>query len=252
MRVGSRVLLAVCACAALSLFAGSQLLSTAASAQGQTASQRVIVVFKNQDRSQPATRSMIGQRTRALRQIQAPVLSQMSASGARNVHPYNVVNAVAATVPAGEVSSLKSNSAVSEVIPDQIIQLASPQTGGTASSSAGVAPLPGACAPAGKVQLDPQALQTMSVDSDQPGAKTARSLGLTGAGVTVAFIADGLDINNPDFIRANGQHVFVDYKDFSGAGTSAPTAGGEAFLDASSIAAQGRHTYDVSHTAICR
>ncbi len=247
MRVGSRVLLAVCACAALSLFAGSQLLSTAASAQGQTASQRVIVVFKNQDRSQPATRSMIGQRTRALRQIQAPVLSQMSASGARNVHPYNVVNAVAATVPAGEVSSLKSNAAVSEVIPDQIIQLASPQTGGTASSSAGVAPLPGACAPAGKVQLDPQALQTMSVDSEQPGVKTARSLGLTGAGVTVAFIADGLDINNPDFIRANGQHVFVDYKDFSGAGTSAPTAGGEAFLDASSIAAQGRHTYDVSH-----
>ena len=133
------------------------------------------------------------------------------------------------------------------MVPDQVIQLASPQTGGTSSASLGVSPLPGACAPNGKVQLDPQALQAMSVDSDSPNANTARSLGATGASVTVGFIADGLDINNQDFIRANGQHVFVDYKDFSGQGTSTPTGGGEAFLDASSIAAQGLHTYDVSH-----
>src|SRR6202035_4751579 len=72
------------------------------------------------------------------------------------------------------------------------------------------------------------------------------ALGLDGSGVTVGFIADGLDINNQDFIRANGQPVFVDYKDFSGEGTSVPTGGEEAFGDASSIAAQGLHTYDVS------
>ncbi len=70
---------------------------------------------------------------------------------------------------------------------------------------------------------------------------------MTGTGVTVGFIADGLDINNPDFIRANGQHVFIDYQDFSGDGLAAVTGGAEAFGDASSIAAQGRQVYDLSN-----
>lgn len=64
--------------------------------------------------------------------------------------------------------------------------------------------------------------------------------------MTVAFLADGLDVNNPDFIRADGSHVFVDYQDFSGDGANAPTYGAEAFGDASSIAAQGRQVYDLS------
>ena len=63
----------------------------------------------------------------------------------------------------------------------------------------------------------------------------------------VAFLADGLDINNPDFIRADGSHVFIDYQDFSGEGPNAVTSGAEAFGDASSIAAQGRLTYDLSN-----
>src|SRR5262249_11617743 len=69
---------------------------------------------------------------------------------------------------------------------------------------------------------------------------------VNGNGVKVAFIADGLDVNNPDFIRADGQHVFVDYQDFSGDGPNAPSGAAEAFGDASSIAAQGRQVYDLS------
>jgi subtilisin family serine protease len=241
MGVRSKVL--AVAVAATSLFALMQVLSTSASATDQTPTQRVIVVFKNQDSGQPANRAFIGRRRDSFRRTQGPVVSQISASGAHSIQSYDVIDAVAATVSRSEESALKSNSAVSEVVPDQIIHLAPPAvaSGSAAGSSA---PASAACAAPGKVQLDPQALETINADSDVPGAKTARSLGFTGSGVTVGFIADGLDINNPDFIRANGQHVFVDYKDFSGEGTGVPTGGEEAFGDASSIAAQGRKVYN--------
>lgn len=244
MRVRSKVLVATLA--AVSLVTMMQVLSTSASAVDQQLTHRVIVVFKNQDPTQPATRAQLPQRVDSFHATQAPVVSQMASSGANSIHSYKVIDAVSATVSTGEVSALKSNPAVSQVIPDQIIHLGTPQWGGGGSGS-GSGSAGAVCAPPGHAQLNPQAVQTINANSDVRGAKTARSLGATGAGVTVAFIADGLDINNPDFVRPNGQHVFVDYKDFSGAGTSAPTAGGEAFLDASSIAAQGREVYDVSH-----
>ena len=63
----------------------------------------------------------------------------------------------------------------------------------------------------------------------------------TGKGVKVAFFGEGIDVNNPDLIRADGSHVIADYQDFTGQGPNAPTSGGEAFGDASSLAAQGRH-----------
>ena len=67
-----------------------------------------------------------------------------------------------------------------------------------------------------------------------------------GTGIKVGIIADGIDPNNPDLIRANGQHVIFDFQDFSGFGPGAPTDGREAFLDAGSIASQGNQTYDLS------
>ncbi|HLX87403.1 MAG TPA: S8 family serine peptidase, partial [Acidimicrobiales bacterium] len=107
--------------------------------------------------------------------------------------------------------------------------------------------VPGTCSTdAGKPELAPQALSLINADSSDPTAKTARSLGITGSGVTVAYIADGVDTQNPDFMR-NGKSVFVDYQDFTGTGTSAPTGGGEAFIDSSSIAAQGTQSYNISN-----
>ena len=76
-------------------------------------------------------------------------------------------------------------------------------------------------------------------------------MGADGAGVTVAFLADGIDPNNADLRRnraygPQGSPVIVHYQDFSGDGTRAKTDGGEAFGDASSIAAQGNLEYDLS------
>jgi subtilisin family serine protease len=86
--------------------------------------------------------------------------------------------------------------------------------------------------------IEPEARQVMNVDAaDQI---------TDGSGVTVGIIADGIDPGNPDLIRPDGQHVVIDYQDFSGSGPSAPTDGREAFLDAGSIAAQGNQTYDLS------
>lgn len=247
MGVRSKLTVAA-ATVAVSAFALLQVLSASASAGAQAPTQSVIVVFKNQDRAQPATRSSLGARRRTLAAVQAPVLHQLSAGNARDVHSYTTLNAVSATVSPTQLSSLRSDPSVAEVVPNGLVHLAPPTSGATGSAAgSGATPLPGACAPKGKVQLEPEALKTMSVDSDNRGAKTARSLGITGSGVTVGWIADALDPNNPDFIRPNGQHVFVDFKDFSGFGTSAPTSGAEAFGDASAIAAQGREVYDVSH-----
>ncbi len=226
--------------------------SAAATAQGQGGTQRVIIVLKNQEKNLPPSKAHIGARRSAIAIAQAPITSQLSNSGARSIHSYDVINAVAATVSSSEEAQLKSNPAVSQVVPDQIIQLAPPSQEPAPSASTSPAPgnipIPGACSTNAQApQLNPQALETINADSDNRHAKTARSLGLTGAGVTVGFIADGLDPNNQDFIRPNGQHVIIDYKDFTGEGTNVPTGGEEEFGDGSSIAAQGTHTYDVQN-----
>ena len=206
---------------------------------------KVIVVLKNQATSLPDTTSDATQRTAMVRSLQQGVMSELTATAARDVKSISLVNAVAATVSPGAAKLLAANPAVAEVVPDLPIPVATaPTTPAKAKAAQGLKPLPGACAPKGQVQLNPQAIE--AINAAEPAGSSAQALGYTGAGVKVAWIADGLDPNNPDFIRANGQHVFIDYQDFSGTGTNAPTDGAEAFLDASSIAAQGRHVYNVA------
>ena len=100
--------------------------------------------------------------------------------------------------------------------------------------------LPGACLPDGKAELEPEGLSLTRTDSQTPGAPTARALGFTGAGVTVGFMADGIDPDNVNFLRPDGKSVFTRYADFSSDGIDAPTDGDEAFLDANAIARRTR------------
>ncbi|MGD0701908.1 MAG: hypothetical protein ABSA02_18735 [Trebonia sp.] len=210
---------------------------------------KVIVVLRNQFPGLADTPGGTALRSAAVRSAQSGVLTQLSQTHALDVKSFSLINAVSATVSAGEAKYLAANPAVSEVIPDRPIPVAGNSPVAVAHPAAtadGFKPLPRACTSGKRGQLDPEAIENIHAATQSGKGDAAQALGYTGAGVKVAFIADGVNPGNPDFIRANGQHVFVDYEDFSGTGSNAPTDGGEAFLDSSSIAAQGREVYNLA------
>jgi len=220
------------------------LTAEAAAKLSQGVNRPVIILMKNRLTGADALRD------------QAPVMSELSAVAAKRVKAYRIVNALAATVSDGEVERLKANPAVAQVVPDVVIHRtprALASVAGTASGTS-LTPnvIPGACGKNGQVLLAPEGLALTQTDSDEWGVPTARSLGITGAGVKVAWIADGIDPNNVNFIRPqDGKSVFDpsiggDYQDFSGDGPGQLTSGDEAFLDANTIAGQGVQVYNVN------
>ena len=141
-----------------------------AKALSNDATKRVIVVFKNQESQLPATRALVKSRTAAVDGLQRPILGELKATKAHNVHSYTIINAVSATVSAGEEARLAANPAVAEVVPDQIIHLASPLDAPTSSerhrSGSGRTPPAGTCPAKGAPPLlEPQALQAIHADA---------------------------------------------------------------------------------------
>jgi hypothetical protein len=223
--------------------------------------QKVIVVLHDQLASTPASKQDMRPRAARAATAQNAVLSRLLGAKPTAVHHFGVGNAFSATLTPEQAAALARDPAVASVLPDARVAV-TPPTKAAASSdpSTQMAPI---ARPATKVRsvattgpfaicpddpaeplLEPEALTSMRALTTD-GTPNAQQLA-TGAGVKVAYIADGIDPNNPDFIRANGQHVIIDYQDFSGEGPSAPTSGLEAFGDASAIAAQGRVSHDLS------
>ena len=229
--------------------------STGAAVSATGPSQPVIVVLTDQQQNLPDTPAMRTARESAVAASQDPVIKALRAVGAKNIRSMNVLNAVAATVSTQEQAALRSDPGVAEVVPDAAVRVigqpAPPvptvAAAGAASGSRSPVSLPaGACAPAGGVQLNPEAIEAIHADSDDPGARTARSLGATGSGVIVGDIAGSIDVNTPELIRADGSHVIADYKDFTGEGSSVESEDLESFLDDGMIAAQGREVYNLA------
>jgi hypothetical protein len=231
---------------------------TAPAASG--GAQAVIVVLKDQLANRPADQAHLGARRSAAQSDQASVLRRLSGAKPTKVVGYTVGNAFAATVTAAQAAQLAADPAVASVVPDRAVSVVPP-----AQTAAGKAPAqskrvqaaaagspvdPSACSSdAARPKLEPEALQTMNVRSEDPAAKTAAALGIDGSGVKVAYIADGINPANPGFRRTDGSSSVVDYQDFYGDGPNAPTSGAEAFGDASAISAQGNVVYDVADYA---
>lgn len=225
----------------------------------------VIVILKDQLPSVPADAGHLDARKHRTASAQAPLLARVKANGGTKVKSFVVGNAFSATVSPALRASLEADPAVASVVADEAVKVTpptAPATGGTAKPAKPAAtakpatPAPQATGDAqnatntvcpsdpSKPLLEPEALYTTHVEST-PGNPGAAELA-DGSGVKVAYIADGLDPNNPDFIRADGTHAIVDYQDFSGDGWDKASGAAEAFGDASAMIAQGRQVYDVS------
>ncbi|MFJ5117099.1 S8 family serine peptidase [Kitasatospora sp. NPDC088548] len=234
----------------------------------------VIVILKDQIADAPADAGHLGARRQKAASAQAPLLERVRAGGGTGIKSFVVGNAFSATVGPALRAALQADPAVASVVADGQVAVAPPIGGkdaDPATAPAAKAPKSAAAAPeaargdkAGKggaggeenatntvcpsdpahPLLEPEALYSTHTvaTAGSPGAQDLA----TGKGVKVAYIADGLDPDNPDFIRADGSHAVVDYQDFSGEGTDAPTGGAEAFGDASAMIAQGRQVYDVA------
>ena len=209
----------------------------------------VIVLLRNQHTDLPIARGRTSARASANRNDQSTLIARAKSAGVSNLHSFASINAFSATVTPAQAAALVSDPSVAAVVPDETLTLGPSQKQAiqTAMKAETVVPDSSVC-PSDPSQplLEPEALQVTNTAFSDPSIPQAQTI-VDGTGVKVAYIADGIDINNPDFIRADGTHVFVDYQDFSGEGPNAPSGAAEAFGDASAIAAQGRQVYDLSN-----
>jgi len=240
--------------------AGSALPMTRAQLQqiAQSEQHKVIVILKDQLPNLPPNREAMDARAQSIAASQSSLIARLQQTRARSVHSFSMINAFATSVSAAEEAQLKAHPLVQAVVPDRVIRM-QPRPQATAAAAVGAASGGASSSSSAGLcnTLEPQALQltnTAFLDPSQPqaqGVRDGHGQPVTGKGVKVAFIADGVDPNDPGFIRPDGSHVFIDYQDFSGDPAGTPTAGGEAFGDASSIAAQDEPNgkpllYDIS------
>ena len=206
------------------------------------ATQHVIVQLRNQP-DVGADKPHQAQRAAEVANASSGVVGELKAVHAAHLTTYKLLPAVAATVTPAEAKYLATRSDVAAVVPDTVVHLGSSAPAAAAAAgavAAGHVNGTTSCSTNPAKPVQDEYLSTMHVGSSASEANTARGLGFDGTGVKVAFIADRVDPANPDFAPG---HVSV--VDFTGSGPTAPTFGGEAYIDSSGIAATGGVLHNV-------
>lgn len=189
------------------------------------------------------------------RSAQSVVASLATGLGSTVLAMTTVPATLTVSLTGSQAAALSESPLVAAVLPDAVIPgpvvpTLAPRPAGITSAAHRARPAPASCGTRAHPQLDPEALANIN------DASAGATLGFVGRGVKVAFLADGIAVGDKDLRRnaayaskgsPDGSRVVARYVDFSGDGTAAPTFGGEAFLDASSIAAQGNVVYDLGH-----
>lgn len=206
----------------------------------------VIVILRDQIADAPPVRKAMTSRAFAVATSQHSLITELQQGRTRKVHSFSTINAFATSVSAAEAAHLATHPEVMAVVPDLPIRsrrLQSPNRSSNAIPAAIAAAAPSATSSLCNT-LEPEALQitnTAFVNPATPQAQEVRDgngVPVTGKGVKVAYIADGLDPTVAGFTRPDGSNVFIDYQDFTGDPAGTPTGAAEAFGDAASIAAQ--------------
>ena len=198
-----------------------------------------IIIFRNQLASLPARGVTAGPRIRAASAAQAGVRSELARLHAGDVRSFQIINAISATISAAEIARLQADPAIAAVVPDAVRQFA-PLGGGPGPAipaAVAAARQARASSPAARQQICPASPSQPLIE---PEARTVLNVPaaqqiVTGTGIRVGIIADGIDPDNPDLIRANGQHVIFDYGISAGSAPARrPTAGRRSWTPARS------------------
>jgi hypothetical protein len=231
---------------------------------GSASGGRVIVVLKQQQAGLNL-RTQARQRIASAHADQAPIVTSIRSHGGTAVTQLTAPDAIAATVSAAEVARLQSDTAVAEIVPNAMIQVAQvhtemapPVTGGIAKADvrpSGGQPghgspsptipalrthaIPAQC-PSRPVQ-EPEAVADIHASDGNPNAPDEANSIATGQGVIIANQGMNELAGDPDLQRADGSHVVIDAPNYT-----ADDGNDETFEDAASIGAQGLIDYQYS------
>jgi hypothetical protein len=224
---------------------GSGTGSTAPAVGGSSAGGAVIVVLKNQHSSLDL-RTQASQRRAAARSSQTPVAADIRLHGGTDVTELTAPDAVAAHLSAAEVSRLRSDQSVAEIVPDVPLPVMG-QTpaltpvagkGSTEKTQKRRTSCPFNPAGPSRPLQEPEAVADIHASDGNPNAPDMANSIATGAGVVVANMGMNRLAGNPNFQRPDGSHVVIDAPDYT-----ADHGNDEDYGDASSIAAQGTVVY---------